>query len=116
MNRGGHLLHLLTAARGADLEIVLSDLEMFLSLPYLAAFQCSPEYATADAGTGQTVPITITRAEAAQLRSTIRHEIIREYRSIDHDAIVATYAPLFDLIFSYIDPGSALFADLYDQL
>lgn len=105
MDCGGQLLHLLRAARGPDLENILGDLEMFLNLPYLAAFQCNPEYATAEAGTGRAVPITIAKAEAALLRSALRHEIVREYRSIDHDAIVAAYEPLLDLVFSYVDPA-----------
>jgi hypothetical protein len=104
MDCGGQLLHLLTVARGPDLENILSDLEMFLNLPYLAAFQCKPEFATAEAGTGRAVPITIAEAEAALLRSALRHEIIREYRSIDRDAIVAAYEPLLELVFGYVDP------------
>lgn len=115
MDRGGQLLHLLTAARGADLESILGDLEMFLNLPYLAAFQCNPEYVTTEAATVAT--ITITKAEAARLRSTLRHEIIREYRSIDRDALVAAYEPLFDLVFSYVDPAKhclPIFTTNYD--
>ena len=106
MDRGGHLLRLLMTARGDDLENILGDLEVFLSLPYLAGVQCDSTYATANDGNDETTPITpitITRAEAARLRSTIRHEIIREYRSIDRDAIVAAFEPLLDLVFRYVD-------------
>jgi len=55
---GGRLLHLLAAARDADLENILGDLEMFLNLPYLAAFQCNPEYQYGSAPCEG--PITIT--------------------------------------------------------
>jgi hypothetical protein len=98
---GRELLHLLAAAREADLEKILGDLEIFLNLPYLAAFQCNPEYqyaAAPDEG-----PIIITKDEAALLRSTIRHEIIREYRMIDPNAVRSAYEPLLDLVFSYLD-------------
>jgi hypothetical protein len=117
MDRGGQLLHLLVAARGADLESILGDLEVFLNLPYLSAVQCDPAYATTDAGTGEIVPITITKAEAINLRSTIRHEIIREYRSIDRDAIAAAYEPLLDLVFGYVDAAEhclPIFTTNYD--
>ena len=100
---GLNLLHLLATARNADLEKILGDLEVFLNLPYLAAFECNPEYkyvAAPDEG-----PITITKGEAALLRSKIRHEIIREYRVIDSNAVRSAYEPLFDLVFSYVDPA-----------
>lgn len=99
---GRDLLHLLAGARGGDLEKILSDLETFLNLPYLTAFQCNSEYQYAAATSGE--PITITKDEAALLRSAIRHEIIREYRVIDGDAVCSVYEPLFDLIFRYVNP------------
>ena len=112
---GGNLLHLLAAARGADLEKILGDLETFLNLPYLTAFQCNPEYQyAAENGEG---PITITKDEAALLRSAIRHEIIREYRAIDGDAVCSAYEPLFDLIFTYVNPAEhcvPIFTTNYD--
>jgi len=95
----------------------LGDLEVFLSLPYLSAIQCDPAYITADAGPDKIALITITKADAAGLRSTIRHEIIREYRSIDHDAIVAAYEPLLDLVFGYLDAAQhclPIFTTNYD--
>lgn len=112
---GRDLLHLLVAARGADLEKIMGDLETFLNLPYLNAFQCNPEYkysAAPDNG-----PITITRDEATLLRSAIRHEIIREYRTIDGDAVCSAYEPLFDLIFTYVNPAEhcvPIFTTNYD--
>lgn len=112
---GRELLHLLALAREADLEKILGDLEVLLNLPYLAAFQCNPEYhyaAAPDEG-----PITITRREAALLRSSIRHEIIREYRVIDPTAVRSAYEPLCDIIFSYVDPGKhclPIFTTNYD--
>ena len=92
-----------------------ANLEVFLNLPYLAAFQCNPEYqyaAAPDEG-----PITITQREAALLRSKIRHEIIREYRVIDPTAVRSAYEPLCDVIFSYVDPGKhclPIFTTNYD--
>jgi hypothetical protein len=112
---GGDLLHLLAAARGGDLEKILGDLETFLNLPYLTSFQCKPAYRNAAAnGEGAA---TITKDEAALLRSAIRHEIIREYRTIDGDAARSVYEPLFDLIFTYVDPSEhcvPIFTTNYD--
>jgi hypothetical protein len=114
-NSGGNLLHLLAAARGADLEKIMGDLETFLNLPYLTAFQCNPEFhyvATPDNG-----PITITKDEADLLRSAIRHEIIREYRVLDGSAVCSVYEPLFDLIFNYVNPAEhcvPIFTTNYD--
>lgn len=112
---GGNLLHLLAAARGADLEKIMGDLETFLNLPYLNAFQCNPEfrYATAP-GEG---PITISKDEAALLRSAIRHEIIREYREIDGNAVCSAYEPLFDLVFNHVNQAEQcvpIFTTNYD--
>ena len=112
---GGNLLHLLAAARGADLEKIMGDLETFLNLPYLNAFQCNPEYQYAAAPNKG--PITIAKDEAALLRSAIRHEIIREYRQIDGDAVCSVYEPLFDLIFTYVNPAEhcvPIFTTNYD--
>jgi SIR2-like domain len=102
LESGKELLHILAAARDNDLEKILGDLEVFLNLPYLTAVQCDSKYQdTAALAEGDT---TITRDEAALLRSAIRHEIIREYRVIDHNAVQIVYEPLFDLIFRYVDP------------
>jgi len=112
---GGNLLHLLAAARGADLEKIMGDLETFLNLPYLTAFQCNPEYQYAAAiGEG---PITITKDEASLLRSAIRHEIIREYRVVDGSAVCSVYEPLFDLVFNHVNPAEhcvPIFTTNYD--
>ena len=112
---GRGLLHLLAAARGADLEKIMGDLETFLNLPYLTAFQCNPEYRYASAT--DEGPITIKKEEAALLQSAIRHEIIREYRVVDGGAICSAYEPLFDMIFKYVNPDEnclPIFTTNYD--
>jgi hypothetical protein len=112
---GGNLLHLLAAARGADLEKIMGDLETFLNLPYLDTFQCNLKYQYAAAPINGA--ITITKDEAALLRSAIRHEIIREYRVIDGNAVCSVYEPLFDLIFNYVNPAEhcvPIFTTNYD--
>lgn len=96
---GQELLCRLAAARSDNLELILADLEGMLSLPYVTSFRCdvSSEEDTEE-------PSEITRDEAVSLRSVIRHEIIREYRTIDRDAVLRSYEPLFDLIFKYVNP------------
>jgi hypothetical protein len=62
-------------------------------------------------------PLTITHREAATLRTVIRHQIIREYRTIDRDAVRSVYEPLFDLIFQYVNPAEhclPIFTTNYD--
>src|SRR5271157_2125016 len=56
---GGNLLHVLAAARGADLEKIMGDLETFLNFPYLNTFQCTPDYL--DAAAPGNRPFTITK-------------------------------------------------------
>jgi len=83
------LLDALISARGYDLEAIMTDLETFISLDYVSSFDFGGVEATLE--------------DAETLRSLVRHSIIREYRMIDPDKAVAVYAPLFDLIFKYLD-------------
>jgi len=115
VDSGKPLFQLLASAHNDDLERILGDLEMVLSLPRLGTIQFeaeaeeSPEFSE--------TPITVTQAETATLRSLIRHQIIREYRTIDRDAVRSTYEPLFDLIFQYVNPAQhclPIFTTNYD--
>jgi hypothetical protein len=68
------LLSVLISARGHDMELILGDLETFLSLHYVLSFILD----------GEKLPnCEINRNDAASLRSLIRHSIIREYRKGD---------------------------------
>jgi hypothetical protein len=87
------LLSALISVRGYDLELILGDLETFLSLPYVSSFAFDSEKYPA---------YEVNRNDVANLRSLIRHSIIREYRTIDIERAVAVYQPLFDTIFSHI--------------
>jgi hypothetical protein len=88
------LLSVLISARGHDLELILGDLETFLSLHYVSSFILD----------GENLPnCEVNRNDAASLRSLIRHSIIREYRVIDTKKVVEVYKPLFDIIFSHVN-------------
>jgi hypothetical protein len=76
------LLSTLISVRGHDLELILGDLETFLSLPYVSSFVFD----------GENLPAyEVNRNDVAKLRSLIRHSIIREYRTIDAEKAVAVY-------------------------
>jgi hypothetical protein len=102
------LLSVLISARGHDLEAILTDLETFLSLQYVTSFVFDRQNPSA---------YEANRSDAANLRSLIRHSIIREYRSIDTQRAVEVYQPLFDTIFSHVDPATCclpIFTTNYD--
>lgn len=97
------LLSVLITARGFDLEAIMTDLETFISLNYVSTFVFDRVEATLE--------------DADKLRSLIRHSIIREYRTIDLAKAVDVYQPLFDTIFSHIDPAThplPIFTTNYD--
>lgn len=102
------LLFALISVRGHDLELIVGDLETFLSLPYVSSFVFD----------GENLPAyEVNRNDVAKLRSLIRHSIIREYRTINVEKAVAVYRPLFDIIFSHIDPSTCclpIFTTNYD--
>jgi len=86
------LLLSLVSARGYDLEKIMEDLETFLALDYISSFAFHSE-----------PPYEASRSDAENLRSYIRHSIIREYRNIDANKAVNIYQPLLDEIFSHLD-------------
>lgn len=88
----GTLLRILIEARGFDLEAIMTDLETFISLNYVSEFILEG--------------IDATPEDAERLRSRIRHLIIREYRTIDTEKAIKVYQPLFDTIFSHVDPAT----------
>lgn len=102
------LLSLLISARGHDMELILGDLETFLSLDYVSSFIFD----------GKKLPnYEVNRNHASSLRSLIRHSIIREYRVVDVTKVVEVYKPLLDIIFSHVDSGSyclPIFTTNYD--
>jgi hypothetical protein len=102
------LLSVLISARGHDMELILGDLETFLSLHYVSSFILD----------GENLPnCEVNRNDAASLRSLIRHSIIREYRVIDTKKVVEVYKPLFDIIFSHVNSESyclPIFTTNYD--
>jgi hypothetical protein len=102
------LLSALISVRGHDLELILGDLEIFLNLPYVSSFVFDNENFPA---------YEVNRNDVANLRSLIRHSIIREYRKIDIERAVAVYQPLFDTIFSHIHSSAyclPIFTTNYD--
>jgi len=86
------LLLSLVSARGYDLEKIMEDLETFLALDYISSFAFHRE-----------PPYEASRSDAENLRSYIRHSIIREYRNIDANKAANVYQPLLDEIFSHLD-------------
>lgn len=100
------LLSFLISARGYDLELIMGDLETLLSLDYVSSFVFDSEPA-----------YEANRNDAAHLRSFIRHSMIREFRTIDNKRVVDVYQPLFNTIFSHIDPTThclPIFTTNYD--
>ena len=67
------------------------------------------------AGGGHT-SFSLERQTAMRLRTTIKHEIIREYRNVDGPKTEEIYKPLLDLLFRYVDKGQCLpiFTTNYD--
>jgi len=102
------LLSLLISARGNDLELILGDLETFLSLKYVSSFV---------SGSQNQLGYEVNRNDAASLRSLLRHFIIREYRTIDTKRAIEVYQPLLDTIFSHVEPATCclpIFTTNYD--
>ncbi|NLW36381.1 MAG: hypothetical protein GXY80_13045 [Syntrophorhabdus aromaticivorans] len=100
------LLLSLVSARGYDLEKIMEDLETFLALDYISsfAFHGEPTYEA-------------SRSDAENLRSYIRHSIIREYRNIDANKAINVYQPLLDEIFLHLDSANhclPIFTTNYD--
>ncbi len=87
------LLAAFISERGNDLELIMGDIENLLSLSYVSTFVLDSGY-------------EVNKNVAASLRSLIRHSIIREYRAIDIKCAIEVYQPLFDTIFSHIDPAT----------
>jgi hypothetical protein len=103
----GKLLLLTAAARDDDLELILNDIETFLNIPYVSSLSYDPVFLQAKYDpTGKEIEeISLQREDAAQLRHIIRHRIIQEYRDIDAKKVAEVYGPLFDVIFSALDPA-----------
>lgn len=103
----GRLLLLTAAARDNDLERILNDIETFLNIPYASSLKYDPVFLQAkyDPTGGAIEEISLQREDAAQLRHIIRHRIIQEYRQIDAKKAAEVYEPLFEVIFSAVDPA-----------
>lgn len=103
----GKLLLLTAVARDDDLELILNDIETFLNIPYVSSLNYDPVFLQAKYHpTGKEIEeISLRREDAAQLRHIIRHRIIQEYRHIDAKKVADVYEPLFDVIFSAVNPA-----------
>jgi hypothetical protein len=93
------LLNRLIRFRSQDLEEILGELDTIIGLDYARAI----EGVYFEANVPQS--FQITPAAAVMLRKSIEHEVIREYRTVSPEATVNVYSPLFELIFSHIDPA-----------
>ena len=101
------MLELLKKFRGSDLEAIMGELETITEMDYASSVDGSYRVQTRDS-TGSTfsesTTFSLDRKTAVRLRSIIRHEVIREFRDINGEQAVHLYGPLFDCIFSPIDP------------
>ena len=88
--------------RGKDLEAILSDLENLLNLHYIDSFNCRLKAIPEANDRDEDVFLEISNAAASELRSFIRHQIIKEYRELDSEKVVRVYEPLFESIFSLL--------------
>jgi hypothetical protein len=87
------LLGRLRKFRGDDLEMILGELDTIIDLDYASSVN-----GFVDHGTGFAA-FSLERSVANRLRRKIKHEIIREYRSVDSAKAVEIYKPLFDRVF-----------------
>lgn len=81
----------------------MTDLETFISLNYVSTFVFDG--------------IEATLEDADNLRSRIRHSIIREYRTINLEKAIEVYRPIFDVIFAHVDSAThclPIFTTNYD--
>lgn len=92
-----HLLRYLSLERNNDLEAIMRDLEVFMDIPYLSSINCN----LGDQGQD----VVAKREQALRLRWLIRHAIIKEYRDIEIERVLEVYRPLFETLFSFIDPS-----------
>lgn len=97
--------------RGDDLEAILGELDTIIDLDYANSVHGMIQ----GPGGGYTA-FSLERQTAMHLRTTIKHEIIREYRNVDGPKTEEIYKPLFDLLFRYVDKGQCLtvFTTNYD--
>lgn len=105
-----NLLDHLIRFRGNDLEALLAEMDTLIGLDYASMVRC-PDRQNPNAA------FEIYRQHAEVLMTTVKHEIIREYRSVDPGSVSKAYEPLLDLVFSLINPDKhclAIFTTNYD--
>src|SRR5690242_19100676 len=62
--------------------------------------------------------LEITKHQVENLRSDIKHEIIREYSEVKEEEVDSLYTPLFDRVFSICKPDQyclTIFTTNYDR-
>jgi hypothetical protein len=98
--------------RGDDLEAILGELDTIIGLDYAERVEGMAEVP----GASQRLHFSLDRATALNLRTKLKHEIIREYRNVDGAKAVEIYRPLFDTVFMNARKGAWLpiFTTNYD--
>jgi len=91
------LLNILIRLRSPDLEAILGELDTLIGLDYANSISCHDPRAGVSG---------FSISNAVNLRSTIEHEVIREYRTVPPETTVKLFEPLFDLVFSHVEPGA----------
>jgi len=90
------LLNILIKLRSPDLEAILGELDTLIGLDYANSISSSDPRCLGG----------FSISKAVNLRSTIEHEVIREYRTVPPETTVKLFEPLFDLVFSHVEPGA----------
>jgi len=88
-----NMLKNLQRFRGDDLEAILGELDTIIDLDYASSVQGMLQNGYS---------FSLSRQTAEHLRMTIKHEIIREYRSVNSDKTAQIYEPLFNVLFPYL--------------
>jgi hypothetical protein len=109
------MLKLLTEFRGSDLEAIMGELDTVISLDYATSVDGYRQLKSASET--RNVAFSLERKTAVRLRFLIKHAVIREYRDINAEQVVQLYEPVFERIFSKLDPTKqclAIFTTNYD--